>query len=76
MKKTYAPIALAAFSLSACSVYVDGESVDLHKGPQSSLMVNGGSEGQTTISCTDGREPYSQGGENGEPLVMGCRDVN
>jgi len=73
MTKSLLMAAIAMLSLSACSIYVDGEKIEAHRTEHSSLTVRSDSDRKTTVSCMGGTEPYSEGGENGEPLVMGCR---
>jgi len=73
--KVFCTLAVAGFILSACSVYVDGAPMEHYGQGESSLTIRADSDAEMTVKCKDGREPYSKGGENGEPLVMGCRDI-
>ena len=74
MKKTILTLAATGLMLSGCAVFVDSSAFEHYGDDQSSLTVRADSDAEMTVSCSDGREPYSEGGENGEPLVMGCRD--
>ena len=77
MKKTLAVFALSLTALSGCSIAIDaGDWDDRNRHGRSSLTIRTGDIGETEISCSKGQEPYSTGGENGEPLEMGCRDAD
>jgi len=69
-------LTLGAALLSGCSISVDtgGDWEHTDRG-QSSLTVRANSDKEMSVNCADDREPYSMGGENGEPLVMGCRET-
>ena len=73
MKKNIFTLTGAVLLLSGCAVFVDAGAFEHYGDDQSSLTVRADSDAEMTVSCSEGREPYSQGGEGGEPLVMGCR---
>lgn len=76
MKKSFLTFAAAGLMLSGCAVYVDGSAIDDYDDyRENSLTVQDDNGKEMTINCTDGREPFSKGGENGEPLELGCRNV-
>jgi hypothetical protein len=73
MKKALIIAPVAALALGACSVNINGEDIEPFRGDEHSLEVSENEETRAKISCTNGKEPYKEGGVNGEPLVMGCR---
>ena len=77
MKKTLAVFALALTALSGCSIAIDGGDWDNHNSNgRSSLSVRTGDNSRAEVVCAQDQQPYSTGGENGEPLVMGCRTAD
>lgn len=74
MKKLLLPLVTAGFLLSGCAVYVEGGPHTYARHHETSLTERADTDAPMTVSCAGEREPYSKGGENGEPLVMGCRD--
>jgi len=73
MKNSIILVPFCAIALSGCSISIDaGDWDDQHRN-KSSLSIRTDENREAEVVCANGHEPYSTGGENGEPLVMGCR---
>lgn len=73
MQKKLFSAVLTVCTLSACSITINDEEIEGRKGQEQSLEVRRDDKLDLRISCTKGKQPYKEGGENGEAVVMGCR---